>query len=54
VSTAAFVDAGFTSGTLLGEKASSRLLTSMRIRFSSRGERLASTRSCPAVCPAAR
>ena len=54
VSMAAFADAGFTSGTLLGDSASSRFSARKRTRLSSRQSSAASLTSWSAVCPAAR
>ena len=54
LSTAAFAEDGFTSGTLLGAAASTRFSTSRRTRVSSRQSRCASATSCLAVPAAAR
>ena len=54
LSMAAFADAGFTSGTLLGESASARLSARKRILLSSRQSSAASSTSSSAVRSAAR
>src|SRR5258707_3225905 len=54
VSTTALAESGFSSGTLLGDSASTRLSTPNRIRLSSRDSSAASATSWPAACPAAR
>jgi hypothetical protein len=50
----AFADAGFTSGTLLGDSASARLSVRKRILLSSRQSSAASATSSSVVRPAAR
>jgi hypothetical protein len=54
VSMTAFADAGFTTGMLLGDIASTTLSTRKRTRCSSRPHRPASATSRPAVSPVAR